>query len=105
MADLAGVRGIFEVVNIKFDKYGGLTEALLIVHEIRRLGMTPMVGCMSGTSLGLTPACVVGQLCDVVDLDAPLFLREDRAPALIYREGTATCPQDWGFPAGRSAPR
>ncbi len=103
MGDLARARGIFDVVNIKLDKCGGLTEALLMVHEIRRLGMQPMVGCMSSTTLGIAPACVVGQLCDLVDLDAPLFLSEDRSPASVYREGSVRCPQVWGFPAHHGA--
>jgi L-alanine-DL-glutamate epimerase-like enolase superfamily enzyme len=103
LADLGRAQGIFDVVNIKLDKCGGLTEALLMVREIRRLGMRPMVGCMSSTSLGIAPACVVGQLCDLVDLDAPLFLREDRAPGAIYRDGTVCCPQLWGFPVDHRA--
>lgn len=103
MADLSRIQGIFDVVNIKLDKCGGLTEALLMLSEIRRLGMTPMVGCMSSTTLGIAPACVVGQLCDLVDLDAPLYLREDRAPAAVYRDGTVCCPQVWGFPCDRRA--
>ena len=103
MADLSRAHGVFDVVNIKLDKCGGLTEALLMVREIRRLGMRPMVGCMSSTTLGIAPACVLGQLCDLVDLDAPLFLREDRAPAALYRDGTVCCPQVWGFPADHRA--
>lgn len=103
MADLARAQGIFDVVNIKLDKCGGLTEALLMLPEIRRLGMRPMVGCMSSTTLGIAPACVVGQLCDLVDLDAPLFLREDRAPASVYRDGSVCCPQEWGFPTEHRA--
>lgn len=103
MADLGPAQGIFDVVNIKLDKCGGLTEALLMVREIRRLGMRPMVGCMSSTTLGIAPACVVGQLCDLVDLDAPLFLRKDRMPAAVYLDGTVCCPQTWGFPLDHRA--
>jgi L-alanine-DL-glutamate epimerase-like enolase superfamily enzyme len=104
MSDLRAALGIFDVINIKLDKCGGLTEALLMVHEIRRLGMSPMVGCMSSTTLGIAPACVIGQLCDLVDLDAPMFLREDRSPASVYRDGMVCCPQAWGFPDGHRSP-
>jgi L-alanine-DL-glutamate epimerase-like enolase superfamily enzyme len=97
LADLTRVEGIFDVVNIKLDKCGGLTEALEMAREIRRLGMTPMVGCMSATTLAIAPACVVGELCDLVDLDAPLFLASDRAPSASYRDGMIQCPEDWGF--------
>jgi L-Ala-D/L-Glu epimerase len=96
--DLPNVVGLFDVVNIKLDKCGGLTEALQLVAEIRRLGMKPMVGCMAGTSLAMAPACLAGGRCDLVDLDAPMFLAEDRRPAALYREGTVFCPDGWGVP-------
>lgn len=97
LVDLQRVRGIFDVVNIKLDKCGGLTEALLMVPEIRRLGMKPMVGCMSNTTLGTASACVLGQLCDVVDLDSPLCLARERKLAASYLDGTVRCPDTWGF--------
>lgn len=97
-ADLARVQGIFDVVNIKLDKCGGLTEALEMAREIRRLEMKPMVGCMLSTTLGIAPACVLGQLCDLADLDAAMFLADDRASRAVYRDGSVRCPEDWGFP-------
>ena len=99
LADLPRAQGIFDVVNIKLDKCGGLTEALEMVREVRRLGMKPMVGCMSATTLAIAPACIVGQLCELVDLDAPMFLASDRSPAAVYRDGLIQCAADWGFPA------
>ncbi len=98
LADLPKVAGLFDVVNIKLDKCGGLTEALAMAAEIRRLGMKPMVGCMVGTSLAMAPACVAGARCDLVDLDAPLFLAKDRDPAALYGSGTVHCPDGWGVP-------
>jgi L-alanine-DL-glutamate epimerase-like enolase superfamily enzyme len=95
--DIAALVGRFDVVNIKLDKCGGLTEALLIADEARRHGLGVMVGNMVGTSLAMAPAFIVGQQCDVVDLDGPTFLREDRTPACEYRDGTIWCPDEvWG---------
>ena len=95
--DVAGLVGRFDVVNIKLDKCGGLTEALLIADEARRHGLKVMVGNMVGTSLAMAPAFIVGQQCDVVDLDGPTFLREDRSPACEYRDGKIWCPDEvWG---------
>ena len=95
--DVAGLVGRFDVINIKLDKCGGLTEALLIADEARRLGLGVMVGNMVGTSLAMAPAFIVGQQCDVVDLDGPTFLRKDRTPSCEYRDGTIWCPDDvWG---------
>jgi L-Ala-D/L-Glu epimerase len=96
-ADLAALVGRFAVVNIKLDKCGGLTEALAMAQEARRLGLKVMVGNMVGTSLAMAPAFVLGQLCDVVDLDGPIFLARDRSPGMIYTDGKAWCGDDvWG---------
>lgn len=98
--DVAGLVGRFQIVNIKLDKCGGLTEALLIAAEARRLGLGVMVGNMVGTSLAMAPAFILGQLCDVVDLDGPTFLKQDRVPGVEYRDGQIWCPDDvWGTPA------
>lgn len=95
--DLAGLVGRFDMVNIKLDKCGGLTEGLAMAHEARRLGLKVMVGNMVGTSLAMAPAFVLGQLCDVVDLDGPIFLAEDRTPSMTYVDGTAWSGDDvWG---------
>ncbi|WP_066803124.1 dipeptide epimerase [Sphingomonas asaccharolytica] len=95
--DVAGAVGRFDVINIKLDKCGGLTEALLMAAEARRIGLGVMVGNMIGTSLAMAPAFVLGQICDLVDLDGPIFLRADRQPGMKYRDGTVWCPETvWG---------
>jgi L-alanine-DL-glutamate epimerase-like enolase superfamily enzyme len=95
--DVPGLIGRFDFVNIKLDKCGGLTEALLIAGEAKRQGLGVMVGNMVGTSLAMAPAFVVGQHCDVVDLDGPTFLTEDRKPSCEYRDGAIWCSTDvWG---------
>jgi L-alanine-DL-glutamate epimerase-like enolase superfamily enzyme len=97
LADVPGRVGRFNVVNIKLDKCGGLTEGLAMAHEAKRLGLSVMVGNMVGTSLAMAPAFVLGQLCDVVDLDGPIFLAHDRTPAISYDEGMAWCSDKvWG---------
>ena len=97
MGDLAGLAGRFQVVNIKLDKCGGLTEGLAMAHEARRRGLKVMVGNMVGSSLAMAPAFVLGQLCDVVDLDGPIFLAHDRIPSIAYTDGNAWCGEEvWG---------
>lgn len=97
LADLAGLKGRFAVVNIKLDKCGGLTAGLAMAREARRLGLQVMVGNMVGTSLAMAPAFVLGQLCDVVDLDGPIFLAQDRSPCMTYTNGLAWSGDDvWG---------
>jgi L-alanine-DL-glutamate epimerase-like enolase superfamily enzyme len=95
--DVATLVGRFQVMNIKLDKCGGLTEALLMAQEGQRLGLQIMVGNMGGTSLAMAPATLLGQYCDIVDLDGPLFLTSDRRPSVIYDRGLMTAPEDlWG---------
>ncbi len=97
LAELPHAVGRFDVVNIKLDKCGGLTEGLMMATEARRHGLDVMVGNMVGTSLAMAPAFVLGQQCDVVDLDGPTFLKADRAPGIVYRDGTVfSGPEVWG---------
>ena len=104
LADIPGLAGRFEVVNIKLDKCGGLTEALAMARRARELGLKVMVGNMVGTSLAMAPGFVVGQLCDVVDLDGPTFLKRDRTPGATYADGKIWCGDDvWGGPASQPA--
>jgi L-Ala-D/L-Glu epimerase len=99
LADITQAKGRFDVVNIKLDKCGGLTEAIMMVDQIRCAGMRPMVGCMNGTSLAMIPGLLVGQLCDLIDMDAAMFLAKDREPTVAYNAGEVSCPQDgWGSP-------
>jgi L-Ala-D/L-Glu epimerase len=96
-ADIAALAGRFKVINIKLDKCGGLTEALRMASLARRLGLDVMVGNMTGTALSTAPALLIGQLCKIVDLDGPIFLREDRKPGTVYENGTVWCdPAVWG---------
>lgn len=98
-SDIKSLIGRYDVLNIKLDKSGGLTEGLLMARMAQRLGLKVMVGCMAGTSLAMAPAFLLGQLCDVVDLDAPLFLAKDRKPGIAYGDGEMTSPEAlWGWP-------
>ena len=81
---LARLKGKYDVVNIKLDKTGGLTEALALRAAALAEGYEVMVGCMVGSSLAMAPATLVAQGAKVVDLDGPLLLAEDREDALIF---------------------
>ena len=97
LVDVPGLVGRFDVVNIKLDKCGGLTEGLMMAAEARRLGLDVMVGNMIATSLAMAPAFVLGQHCDIVDLDGPVFLAADRVPGVVYNDGLVWCGDEvWG---------
>jgi L-alanine-DL-glutamate epimerase-like enolase superfamily enzyme len=97
-ADVPNLAGRYDVVNIKLDKTGGLTEALRVVAAGREAGLDIMLGCMVGTSLGVAPATLLGPVARYVDLDAPLLLAQDRPNGLRY-EGSTVYPaarELWG---------
>jgi L-alanine-DL-glutamate epimerase-like enolase superfamily enzyme len=97
-ADLDRLVGLYDVVNIKLDKTGGLTEALRLRKRARALGFDVMVGCMEATSLSMAPATLVAQGCAFVDLDGPLLIGRDRDHGLRYDRGTVCPPEPalWG---------
>ncbi|QXQ07315.1 dipeptide epimerase [Sphingosinicellaceae bacterium] len=96
-ADIETAAGRFDVVNIKLDKCGGLTEGLAMAAAARRQGMGVMVGCMVGTGLAMAPAFVLGQSCDLVDLDGPTFISNDLGSSVTYSSGRIwSGPQVWG---------
>ena len=97
-ASLPGLKGKYDVVNIKLDKTGGLTEALSLREAALTGGYGIMVGCMVGSSLAMAPAMLVAQGAEVVDLDGPLLLAEDRDPPLRF-DNSEVHPSDvalWG---------
>ncbi|PCH73548.1 MAG: dipeptide epimerase [Rhodobacteraceae bacterium] len=81
---LPGLKGKYDVVNIKLDKTGGLSEALRLRDAAVADGYGVMVGCMVGSSLAMAPAVLVAQGVGVVDLDGPLLLAEDRENPLKF---------------------
>ncbi|WP_084400028.1 N-acetyl-D-Glu racemase DgcA [Henriciella aquimarina] len=89
---------LYDAVNIKLDKAGGLTEALAMAREAKKAGLGIMVGCMVAGSLSMAPAVLLGQLADAVDLDGPLWLAEDIANGLRYENGLVYPPETalWG---------
>lgn len=96
--DLERLTGLYDAVNIKLDKAGGLTAALALRRQARELGFGVMVGCMVATSLAMAPAVLLAQDADFVDLDGPLLLARDRETALTY-EGSLVHPPEpslWG---------
>jgi L-alanine-DL-glutamate epimerase-like enolase superfamily enzyme len=89
----------YDVINIKLDKCGGLTEALRIVEAATKEGKDLMVGNMTGTSLSMAPSHVIGQFCKFVDIDGPLLLASDIEPGLSYLPGGLVAPPEpalWG---------
>ncbi|PID60679.1 MAG: dipeptide epimerase [Gammaproteobacteria bacterium] len=98
LAGLAALEGRYDIINIKLDKTGGLTEALALAAAARESGLGIMVGCMVGTSLAMAPAFLLAAGARFVDLDGPLLLARDRSPAIRY-EGSLMQPPEaalWG---------
>jgi L-Ala-D/L-Glu epimerase len=97
-ADVAGLAGRYQAINIKLDKCGGLTEALKMATAVDAAGLDIMIGCMVGTSLAMAPAMLIAGRARYVDLDGPLLLANDRANGLKF-EGSLVHPATaalWG---------
>lgn len=94
----AKLEGKYDAVNIKLDKTGGLTEALLVANEAERRGFTIMIGCMVATSLAMAPALLLASRAKFIDLDGPLLLAKDRENGLRYDGSTVFPPEPslWG---------
>lgn len=95
---LPPLKNLYDMINIKLDKTGGLTEALALNQEAKAAGFKTMVGCMVATSLAMAPAIYVAQNADIIDLDGPLLLAEDRDNPLRYELSTIFPPDPalWG---------
>jgi L-alanine-DL-glutamate epimerase-like enolase superfamily enzyme len=100
--DLPDLAHHFSYINIKLDKCGGLTAGLMMAERARALGLKTYVGNMFGTSLAMAPAFLLAQMCDVVELDGPLFLTKDRPHAVEYVDGYIDCSEEvWGGTVSR----
>ena len=96
--DLASLVGKYQMINIKLDKTGGLTEAMELAKAAQALDLGIMIGCMVGTSLAMAPAMLLACVAEFVDLDGPLLLKKDREPGLKFEGGLVYPPeaQLWG---------
>ncbi len=98
LSSLEAVIGRYDIINIKLDKTGGLTEALALAEAGRGAGLEIMLGCNLGTSLAMAPAMLLTNGARMVDLDGPLLLTKDRVPGLRF-EGSLIHPPEpalWG---------
>jgi L-alanine-DL-glutamate epimerase-like enolase superfamily enzyme len=98
VGDLERLSGLYDFVNIKLDKTGGLTGALALALAARQRGMGLMLGCMVSTSLAIAPAALLAGFAEFVDLDGAWWLKEDRANPVRYSNGRVILPAAglWG---------
>ena len=96
--DIPRLAQIYDVINIKLDKCGGLTEAINIINKAKEYQLDIMVGCMVGTSLSMAPGLIIATQAKFVDLDAPLLISRDREFGLNIDNGVIKelDPRLWG---------
>jgi L-alanine-DL-glutamate epimerase-like enolase superfamily enzyme len=97
-ADLPHLTNRYEVINVKLDKTGGLTEALRLCSRARETDFKLLIGCMVCTSLAIAPARLLASTANWVDLDGPLLLAHDRDHPVPYANGKIGIPprELWG---------
>lgn len=92
--DVARLAGLYQGVNIKLDKAGGLTEGIALLAAAKGAGLQSMVGCMLSTSLGIQPAFILAQTVECVDLDGPALLAHDRPDGFHFEGGYIVPPTE-----------
>lgn len=97
--DINRCAGYFHGVNIKLMKCGGLTPAIRMIHEAKKLNMKVMVGCMTESSIGITAIAHLLPLLDYVDMDGALLLANDPAEGVLIQDGKVTFPNRFGIGA------
>jgi L-alanine-DL-glutamate epimerase-like enolase superfamily enzyme len=97
LADVAACAEIAHGINIKLSKSGGIREAIRMAHAGRALGLGVMLGCMLESGLSTAAGCCVAPLCDHVDLDGNLLLREDPWPGVVFVDGVQVPSQEPGL--------
>jgi L-alanine-DL-glutamate epimerase-like enolase superfamily enzyme len=102
-ADISRLASRYQAVNIKLDKTGGLTGALLLLQQADAAGLKIMCGCMVSTSLSIAPAFHIARHAQVVDLDGPLWLKQDHAGGVRLDAGKLLAPSDSLWGGGRRA--
>lgn len=96
--ELEHIANLYQMINIKLDKTGGLTHGLELAAAAREKDLGIMIGCMGGTSLSMAPMHVIAHRADFVDIDGPLLLKNDRLGGFIYDKGMVSLPEKpfWG---------
>ncbi|MEO0410527.1 MAG: dipeptide epimerase [Pseudomonadota bacterium] len=97
--DFEAIGQYYDIINIKLDKTGGLSEGLSLAQAAKKAGKDVMIGCMSGSSLSMAPAFVIAQSCKYVDIDGPLLITQDVAHAMTFGADGTVSPPDaslWG---------
>lgn len=95
--DVAGCKGLFDGINIKLQKCGGITPALRMIREARSIGLKVMIGCMTESTIGISAATQLMPLVDYADLDGPLIISEDPASGLEFINGNIKINNQPGF--------
>ncbi len=95
-SDLDRIQPLYDFINVKLDKTGGLTEALALCQEARKRGLGIFIGCMMAGSLAIAPSLLLAPLADFVDLDGPIYIRHDRIGG-VRAEGSVLHPPEVGF--------
>jgi len=96
-ADIPKLQGIYDGVNVKLDKAGGMLEAFRMIQMARALGMKTMLGCMVSTSISVTAAAHLSPLVDYADLDGNLLIANDPYRGVTVDKGKLALPDRPGL--------
>ena len=90
--DFPALRDRYQGVNIKLDKCGGLTEAMIMKEEALKLGFEVMLGCMIGPFRTIAPALrLIDDDISWVDLDGPSWIKDDPENPIDFQSWVQDC--------------
>ena len=84
---LEKLKPYYSSINIKLMKCGGLTPALEMITEAKKLGYKIMLGCMTESSIGISAGCALAGLLDFADLDGANLISNDYATGSFVDNG------------------
>jgi len=96
-SDIPKLVGIFDGVNVKLDKSGGMLVAIEMIQMARALGLRTMLGCMVSSSVSVTAAAHLSPLVNYADLDGNLLIANDPFSGVRVKEGKLLLPHGPGL--------
>jgi L-alanine-DL-glutamate epimerase-like enolase superfamily enzyme len=98
--DVRQVAECFHGVNVKLVKTGGVSAGLEALKAARKAGLKTMIGCMIETSILISAAAHLAELCDYLDLDGNILITNDPYQGVTAEKGIlsfAAAPEKFGL--------
>jgi L-alanine-DL-glutamate epimerase-like enolase superfamily enzyme len=93
LRDIPRCARLFDSINLKLTKTGGIHEAIRMIHAARAHGLEIMLGCFCETSVSITSLAHISPLVDYADLDGALLLANDPFVGVTFHGSQMVLPE------------